>query len=129
MKKVVLIFFLAVIAALQLPYANVMGSDITYSLKTLSLLFTDGIINNQGTLLIYALPLLGVITSLIGIFFNKKTEIITSLLGLLGVMYSAFVYFAFANIGANAGVGFIVSLISYIFALTFSVVILRVNKY
>lgn len=120
MKKFTLAMFVLVILSLQLPYFG----SIKFNYEILLTIFEG----NTGGLLMYSIPLLGIIVGVIGELLHKNLSIITALIAVFGLLFSGFIFFGYQRLGFSAGYGFIGSLLSYVLALTGSIVSVRIKE-
>lgn len=130
MKKFILIIFIAAIAALQLKLYTIDNYTAALNFKALLLAFGSGLAAEYtGTLLIYIIPLLGVIASAISVFINKNISVVTAIISAVGILYCGYIYFVVtAQPGGSVNIGLILELVCYIIALTMSVVSIRVKE-
>lgn len=128
MKKFILIMFILAIISLQFPFYSVMGVEPVMDIRVIKTIFTAGISgNNIGNALVYLLPVIGIIFSVIGIFIKKNLSLFTALVSVAALFYCGFIYFAVTGADGGVKIGFIINIISYIMALTVSVVSLRMK--
>lgn len=129
MKKIILIMFLLVLVGLQFPYYTIQNVTTSINLRSaMAMIKTVGVENAVGNLVVYIIPLLGAIASVVNIFISKNISVITAIIGLLGMMYCGFIYFFVTGLDGGIGFGFIVTFFAYLLALTISVVMVRVKE-
>lgn len=142
MKKFNLVMFILVIIGLQLPlYSSVInGNEVIGSVDIKNLIE----INNSGNLSVgdlmgYLIVVTGVVFSVISILLsmtdNKKFSFISTILsvliaivGVVGLLYTGFMFFAYSGMEFNIKIGVYIQLIGYLGALTSSVLSIRVKE-
>ena len=129
MKKFILIMFVVLIVALQFPFYTIESSVATINLRMLfSVLQNTMSPQYYGTLLVYAIPFVGILVSVINLLIKKNIAVLPAILSVVGILYCGFIYFVTDNIGGSVNFGFVIELISYIMILTISVVSIRMKE-
>ncbi len=129
MKKFILVVFVAILIMLQLPLYTI--SDMTASVNIQLLLSSlkNGItMQDFGTLLIYIIPILGIVASVVNIKIDKSISLVTAVISVIGILYCGYIYFFATGVGGSVNIGFTASFLCYILALTLSVVHIRTEE-
>lgn len=128
MKKFILAMFILSIISLQLPFYSLGETVPIMDIRVIIGLFTSELGSSIGNIIVYTLPFIGIIFAAIGVFAHKNTALLTAFISAIGIFYCGFIYFGITGASGAVNIGFILYILSYLLALTISVVSLRVKE-
>ncbi|MGN1318920.1 MAG: hypothetical protein ACI4VF_07860 [Lachnospirales bacterium] len=129
MRKFVFLMFLLAIIGLQFPYYSLMGAEPVMSFKVFKSVFEYGITDKTlGDIIVYLIPFIGLVLSVISILIKKNLSFFTSFVAVIGILYCGYIYFAVTGLEGSVKIGFLINFISYLAALTISVVSIRTKE-
>lgn len=132
MKKIILLMFILVFIGLQFPYYTLsLGAEsvtVNINIQSLIMALSSGGADNTGTILVYGIPFIGMIISVVSLIIKRNMSVITCIIGVIGMLYNGFVYFFVTGNGGSVNFGFVITLISYFVVIISSVLVIRVDK-
>lgn len=130
MKKFILIMFIILLIALQFPFYTIDGVTATVNIQIIMSIIRSGITSQDvGTLIIYGIPLFGIIISVVNLFMSKNLSIALAIIAAAGMLYCGYIYFFVSGVSGNINLGFILEVLIYLTILTMSIVSFRVKEF